>query len=159
MSVSELSRDRVEGRLASLEETYSSFPVNQTTLSVSTDTYERAHERCEAGLVDVYVAVYNDTEDVLLLGGEGAWELPHAESTTEERLEERARTEVRDATGVRCSITGVRRVTIIGILDETDETRDPVYQLVAVLSGEQVGGSPREAVEWRSALPESARPI
>jgi len=159
MSVTELSRDRVEGRLASLEETYSSFPINQTTLSVSTGVYERAHERCEAGLVDVYVTVYNDAEDVLLLENEDAWELPHAESATGERLEERARTEVRNATGVRCSITGVRRVTILGLLDETEADCDPVYQLVAVLSARHVEGSPGEAVEWRSTLPDSARPI
>ena len=84
MRVADLSKDRVAERLGALEEAYSSFPVNQTTLSVSGDAYERARERCTTGLADVYVQVYDDAGEVLLVESDDGLTVPHAEPGTDE---------------------------------------------------------------------------
>ncbi|ELZ22804.1 hypothetical protein C475_16921, partial [Halosimplex carlsbadense 2-9-1] len=86
MSVAEVSRDRVEERLVALEDEYSGFPINQTTLTVPSDAYERAGERCERGIVDAYVQLYNDSDDVLLVERDGEWVVPHGEPATTERV-------------------------------------------------------------------------
>lgn len=158
MSVAEVSRDRVEGRLASLEQAYSSFPVNQTTLSVAPNVYERARERCRDGLVEVYVTVRNDADEVLLVEGDDQWAVPHAEPGSGDRLEERARRAVREDSGVECTITDLRKTIIVSLRDEDDPEREPVYRLITVFAGEHVAGSPDGAVQWRATLPDSALP-
>lgn len=158
MSVAEVSRERVEERLAALEESYSSFPVNQTTLTVTGAVYERARERCRGRLVDVYVQVFDDDENVLLVEGDGSWVVPHCEPESDERLEAGARRALGEETEVDCRITGLRRATILGVLDEEAPERAPVYRLVAVFVGEHVDGLPGEGAAWHSQLPDSALP-
>ncbi|QPV63501.1 hypothetical protein I7X12_02375 [Halosimplex litoreum] len=139
MSVAEVSRDRVEERLVALEDEYSGFPINQTTLAVPSDAYERAGERCERGIVDAYVQVYNDSEDVLLVERDGEWVVPHGEPATDERVVSGTEAAIRAATGVRCSLTDLTRVTILGVRDEDDPDRPPVYRLIAVFVAETDG--------------------
>ena len=152
MAVADLSHDRVISRLAALEETYDSFGVSQTTLSVAPVAYERARERCGEGLAD------NDVDDVLLVEGDGDWVVPHAKPPTDESLEAATRRSVAEQTGVECRITDLERVTILGVRDDEDQDRDTVYRIVAVFAAEQTGGSTTSAAAWHSDLPDSAFP-
>ena len=158
MAVPDLSRDRVEERLGALEEGYASFTVNQTTLSVSPEAYERTRARSDAGLTDVYVQIYGEDGDVLLVEKDDGWVIPHVKPGLEESLELGTRRAVAADTGVECRITDLERVTILGVRDETDPERDPVYRLVTIFVGERVSGSPGEAVAWHSSLPDAALP-
>lgn len=157
MSVADLSGDRVAERLGALEEAYS-FPVNQTTLSVSRTAYERARERCAEGLADVYVQVSNDAGDVLLVERSGEWVVPHAKPDRGERLEVATQRAVAEWTGVDCRLTELERATILGVRNESDPDCEAVYRLVIVFGGEHVGGVPGEGAAWHADLPESAFP-
>jgi ADP-ribose pyrophosphatase YjhB (NUDIX family) len=158
MSVAEASRDRVEQRLAALERAYDSFAINQTTLTVGADAYRRARERCDEELVDTYVQVYNDDDDVLLVENGESWTVPHAEPRRTERLETGVRRAVDDQTGVTCEVTDLDRVTILGVRNEEDPDRSPVYRLVAVFVADYRDGAPGDAVAWHSELPDAALP-
>jgi ADP-ribose pyrophosphatase YjhB (NUDIX family) len=158
MPVADLPRDRVESRLAALEETYASFAVSQTTLSVSPSVYERAREQCAEGLADVYAQVYNGAGDVLLVEGDGEWVVPHAKPDRDEPLEAGTCRTLAERTGVECSVTDLERVTILGVRHGGDPERDTVYRLVPVFSAERVDGTPGDDAAWHSELPESALP-
>lgn len=158
MAVVDLTQDRVEARLAALEEAYPSFAVSQTTLSVSPAAYERAREQCAEGLVDVYVKVYNDVDDVLLVEGDGEWVVPHAKPRSGERLEAATRRALAEQTGVECRITDLERVTILGVRSDENPGRETVYRLVTVFAAERTAGGPTSRSAWHSDLPESALP-
>ena len=158
MPAADLSGDRVAERLGALEEGYASFPVNQTTLSVSPDAYERARERCESGLADVYVQISNDVGDVLLVDGEEGWVVPHAQPGVGESIEMGTRRALAEHTGVACRLTDLERATILGVADESRPERDPVYRLVVVFAAERTGGTPGQGATWHSTLPERALP-
>lgn len=158
MSAADLSGDRVADRLGVLEKAYASFPVNQTTLSVSTEAYERARERCAQGLADVYVQVYNDAGQVLLVERDDGWVVPHVEPQVGERLETGTRRILADRTGVECRITDLERATILGVRHADDPERDPVYRLVAVFAAEYAAGTPADGAAWHANLPEAALP-
>ncbi|MEF8852156.1 MAG: hypothetical protein V5A44_07685 [Haloarculaceae archaeon] len=155
MVVAELSRDVVEERLGALEEAYASFPVNQTTLSVSQEVYRRARDRVNDGLADVYVQVYNDDDDVLLVEGEREWVVPSVTPPARTSLELGVSDAVADHTGVACELTDLERVTILGVRHEDEPERETVYRLVAVFVAERTGGTPGEDAAWHSDLPES----
>lgn len=158
MSAVDLSGDRVADRLGALEEAYASFPVNQTTLSVSGDAYERVRERCADGLADVYVQVYNDDGEVLLVERDGGWVVPHAEPRRAERLERGTRRALAERTGVECRLTDLERATILGVRHEDDPEREPVYRLVAVFAAVRTAGTPAADAAWWADVPESALP-
>ena len=158
MPVAERSRERVQSRIATFEETYDSFPINQTTLSVSAAAYRRARERCHEGTVDAYVRIHGDSDDVLLVDGDDGAVVPNVVLGPEERLEAGARRAVSEATGVECSVTSLDRVTILGIRNDDDPDHDPVYRLVVVLTGSYVDGTPTADAAWHPTLPETAVP-
>ncbi|WP_415380917.1 hypothetical protein [Halosimplex sp. TS25] len=187
MSVAEGSRDRVEERLVALEEDYSGFPVNQTTLAVPRKAYERTGERCQRGIVDAYVQLYNERDDVLLVENDGEWVVPHGEPRTNERVVAGTERAIRERTGIDCVLTGLARVTILGVRDESEPERSPIYRLIAVFTAETdsegsvatgtpvVTGEPAAAdggdeaaaegestladgVRWHPTLPDSAVP-
>lgn len=144
MSVANGSRERVEQRLTALEETYSGFPVNQTTLAVSRNAYERVGQRCRDGTVDAYVRVFNDRGDVLLVERDGGWAVPRYEPRTDERVVEATERALSERTAVDCAVTDLERVTILGVRDEDDSDRRPMYRLVAVFTAEACRESPTE---------------
>ncbi|MFB6183276.1 MAG: NUDIX hydrolase [Haloarculaceae archaeon] len=159
MDISSRSRERVASRIERLEETYESFPVNQTTLAVPARGYERALERSKKGLADVYIEVYNDDGEVLLVHSEGSREIPRGQTKSNESLEAGARREVRESAGVECTIEDIHQATIFGVVDEDDADRDPVYRLVVVFVGRFEGAVTKGAsVEWHHEMPEHVRP-
>ena len=168
MSVAEVTRERVEERLGALEEDYSGFPVNQTTIAVSRAAYERASERCEDGIVDAYVQLYNERDDVLLVEDDDEWVVPHGEPRTDERIVAGTERAVREQTGVECTLDDLSRVTILGVRDEDDPDRPPMYRMITVFSAETdceavASADPSEVAttdgsRWHPTLPDSAVP-
>jgi len=158
MSVGEVSRERVEQRLVSLNEAFESFPVNQTTLTVAPETYRQVREESERGLVDAYVQVSDDAGQVLLREADGDRVVPSVRPGPNDALVDGVRRAVGERTGVECALTGLERVTILGVCREDADDPDPIYRLVAVFSGDAVGGSAGTGFEWADATPESALP-
>ncbi|MFB6139319.1 MAG: NUDIX domain-containing protein [Halosimplex sp.] len=171
MGVAAVSRDRVEERLASLEEAYSGFPIDQTTIAVPREAYERASERSERGIVDAYVQLYNERGDALLVERDEGWTVPHGEPGIGERVVPGTERAVRERTGVDCEITDLGRVTILGVRDEEAPDRGPVYRLIAVFTAETTAdaeaggadgvatdGTTADGVRWHSTVPDSAVP-
>lgn len=156
MRLVERSRDRVEARLAALAESYASYPVNQTTLTVNGEAYERVRDRCSEGLVDAYVRIYNGDGEVLLAEDDGSWVVPSVVPPAGERLETGIERAVEADTGVDCALTALDRVTILGVRHEDAPDRDPVYRLVTVFSGRYVDGAPAGGMAWRDGAPEPA---
>lgn len=150
MSAADLSGDRIADRLGALEDGWASFPVNQTTLSVSPDAYERARRRCESGLADVYVQIYDEEDDVLLVEGDDGWVVPHAQPDPDVSLERGTCRALAEQTGVQCELTALERATILGVRNDADSDVEPVYRLVAVFGADRVGGSPAPGAAWHS---------
>ena len=99
MAVADLSRDVVEERLGALEEAYASFAVNQTTLEVPAESYDRARDRCTEGLADVYVKVSDDAGDVLLVDRDRGWVVPSVRPPASDSLEIGVSRELAEETG------------------------------------------------------------
>jgi ADP-ribose pyrophosphatase YjhB (NUDIX family) len=158
MGVADLSRDVVEERLGALEEAYASFAVNQTTLGVSPKTYRRARDHFTEGLADVYVQVYDEDGDVLLVEGDREWVVPSVNPPSDASLELGVCRALADHTGVECEVTDLERVTILGVCHEDDPDCATVYRLVAVFAARRTGGAPDDDATWHSELPESALP-
>jgi len=158
MAVADLSRDVVEERLGALEEAYASFTINQTTLGVPQETYDRARDRCTEGLADVYVKVSDDDGDVLLVERDRGWAVPSVQPPPRDSLEIGVSRELAESTGVECRITDLERVTILGICHEDEPERETVYRLVAVFTAERTAGSPTTGAAWHSELPDTALP-
>ncbi|MFB6307770.1 MAG: NUDIX domain-containing protein [Haloarculaceae archaeon] len=152
MGVGEQSRRRIRERLDRLEQRYGSFPVNQTTLRVPREAYERAVDRSESGLADVYVEVRDD-DDVLFVRGDDAWQLPHGQTEAGESLEAGARRLVRESTGVDVRIDGLVRATIAGLRNGADPNAEPVYRLVVVFIARATESIDSEDARWRESSP------
>lgn len=169
MSVGEVSRERVEQRLVALDDVFDSFPVNQTTLTVSPDAYQHVRERCRDGLVDAYVQVYDDGEVLLGDGTNGETGgdedgsggdpiVPNVEPDPGESIVAGVRREVDAQTGVECTLTSLERVTILGVCRDDADDPDTVYRLVVVFAADAVNGSTAGGYEWAEGVPDSALP-
>jgi 8-oxo-dGTP diphosphatase len=158
MDDAERSAQWVTGQLDRLEDSYGSAPVHQLSLTVPAARYERAAraertERAAAG-----IRVTNDVDEILLVRDRrGEWACPRGPVETDESLEDGARRNVRETTGISCTIESVERVTIVGIGDEGDRERPQIYCLVVRFAG---SCGPDERVEcadtpvrWRRSRP------
>jgi hypothetical protein len=144
------SRERVAARLDELGDAYDAVPVNQTTVGVPTDCYERARERvtnADRALTSVYVAVRNEDDDVLVVDEETNELVGPIECAPTEMAVEGSAA-VRERTGVDCTIEGVERTTILGVHDEDDPECSTVYQLVVELAARYVAGDPGDVATW-----------
>lgn len=150
------ARPDIEAQIASLEEAFGPFPVNQTTISVPEEQYLRVRDR-PPGWIDAYVEVRAENGDVLHVRTDGSVELPSASLTLESGLESQVRAAVEEATGVTCSLAGVESASIAGLRNGDGEIGDTVYQLVAILGAAREGGQLGEDALWQSS-PESIRP-
>jgi len=154
MSLAGRSRDCVEDLLAELEAEYGSFPVSQTTVSVSSECYEETAREWEGTVGRVDVHVRNDADEVLVLPDGDEVRPPASTVSSGGSIEERARRAVQ-STGVECRIDGLEAVTIAGVRNEDDAEADPVYRLLALFTGTHVGGTPPTEGQWRADPPES----
>ncbi|MFC7056893.1 hypothetical protein [Halovenus salina] len=157
MGVVEQSQETVEEYLSALEQSHQSFPVNQTTVAVSVDEYQRERERADAGSVDSYVKVENEEGQVLHLD-EGDLVLPSAR-TSEGNIERVTADAVEESTGIVPRIEDIEQATILGIHD-TDSDHETVFRLAVVFKASHQSGSPTSDVVWHSSaeLPEIVTP-
>lgn len=157
MGVVEQSQETVEEYLSALEESYQSFPVNQTTVAVSVDEYQRERERADAGSVDSYAKVENEGGEVLHLD-EGDLALPSAR-TSEGNIERVTVDAVEESTGITPRIEDIEQATILGIHD-TESDHETVFRLAVVFEASHRSGSPTADAVWHPSaeLPEIVTP-
>jgi len=164
VTIHDRSRRRVRAALDRLEADYGSFDVHEDRYAVPTDRYEAIRDRFEAGSVG-YAGVWvtNDEGEVLLIdedGREGLSE-PTGKHRPEERLEETARREVREETGVECEITGVALAHVVEMADAENPDRPSIVQLVLAFAGTYLEGTPEPGeakirqVRWWREHPET----
>lgn len=158
MGVVEQSQETVEARLSVLDDSYESFPVNQTTVTVPSREYRRERERADAGSVDLYAKVENERSEVLHVESDGELALPWTR-TTEESIECIALDAVEEATGVSCRLDGVEQATILGIHD-AEADHEAVYRLAVVFEGVPESGTLDTNAVWhsRTEVPEIVAP-
>ncbi len=157
MGIPERSRERVEAYIAGLEETYGTFPVNQTTVSLPAERYDavRERERETGGFVDAYVQVEDSERNVLHVARNGHADLPGVRVAMDARTEPQVRAAVRKRTGIECTIVGVERATIAGVRNAEKDDCGTLYHVVAVFSGQHVSGTPVADAVWEP----SANPV
>lgn len=151
MGIAERSRARVEELLSELEVAYDSVPVNQTTLALSGERYERAREQYADRSVDTYVELRNDAGEVLHVREDGSVGLPGTVGDPADSLEEAVRQAVGAQAGVDLVIDGVSEVTIVGLSNADDEDAAVLYRLLVVFEADYAGGDLAENAEWRAA--------
>jgi ADP-ribose pyrophosphatase YjhB (NUDIX family) len=151
------SEEWVENQLGRLTDEYDSSSVHQTSWTVPAERYDRiagiaADERAAAG-----VRVTNDDEVLLVRDRRDEWSSPRGRVGPDESLEEGAIRNVREATGIECTVEDVERISMVGVGDETDRDRSSIYCLVVLFAGscgpdERV--DPAETpVRWRQSRP------
>lgn len=164
MSVGERSKDAVERRLSELEAVYGSFAIHQTTWEVPVEEYEAAVERFDRGHVARVGARVENPDGTSLFvrdrSSDDDWEDPGGDVPSDERMADAVVRRVRETTGVECTVEGLVRATIVGIVDRSADESDPVYRLSALFQARYVDGEPRpgdgiEVVEWLDEPPET----
>lgn len=157
MSVTERSRRYVRSVLDRLESEHDAFPVREETWEVARDEYREIRDRFEAGTVGGAGAwVANDDGEVLLIRDQdrAGWGDPGGKHEPGERLEETARREVKEETGIDCALTGIVEARIIEILTEGPADPPSIVRLIVLFEAEHLSGAPRprdgeiEAVAW-----------
>lgn len=158
MSIPEHSEGWVTDQLSRLTDEYGSAPVHQLSWTVPEERYERAAavedgERAAAG-----VRVTNDADEILLVRDRhNEWACPRGPVEPDESLENGAVRNVQEATGIDCTVEGVERITIVGVSDEADRDRPPIYCLIVLFVGSCGPGERVECadspVRWRSTRP------
>jgi hypothetical protein len=147
MSEPDRLRERVGEVLASLEESYGSFPVNQSTVSVPAKRYTTVRERAPEGCVDAYAEVRNADSEILHVSENGEWVLPGTSLPIDCALGRRVREAVAREAGIEWTIDGLARATITGIRAD-DADRETIYRMVLVFTGRHTGGRVGNGVEW-----------
>lgn len=120
MDVEKETRTEVNRRLNRLQDRYGSFTVCEETVENDPEFFKRGKAMAEEGWIgDAGAWVTDEEKQVLLIRHEGSpdeWGIPGGGHEPGETMEETARREVREETGVECSITDVsfaRRKTIV----------------------------------------------
>lgn len=158
MNVSERSEGWVADQLSRLTDEYGSVSVHQLSWTVPAERYHRVTEAEDGERAIAGVHVTNAENNTLLVRDRhNEWVCPRGPVDTDESLEDGAVRNVRETTGIDCTVEDVERITIIGISDEEDRDRPPVYCLVVRFVGscgsdERVECSNRP-VRWRSTRP------
>lgn len=142
------TRDVVEDHLSGLEQLYGAFPVNQTTVTLPHEQFERVDEDRDAQLVDAYVEVHDEDERVLHVETSGTMELPGRTVDLDRSIEQQLRETVREDTGVEFTVEGIESVTIAGVRDEDDPDAETLYHLVVVFEGQYESGDVDAGARW-----------
>jgi len=158
MGVVEHSSGAVETWLSTLEESYGSFSVNQTTVPVPERRYEQERARATAGRVDLYAKVTNQDSEVLHVSDDDGFRLPSTTTDGLQDFEEAICGAVRDAAAVDCQVTDVAEVTILGVADADNDDRDTVCRLGVLFEATHEAGAVGEGAQWQPAT-EATEPI
>jgi len=149
MGVVERSSANVKSCIAALEESYSSFSINQTSIAVSPAQYEQACEEAREDRIDLYAKVRNDDAEVLHVQKQDAVALPSTSTAVDRSLELAVCDAVAEVTGVECSITAVDRATIIGISNAEDDDCGTIYRLAIVFEATRESGTANADAVWQ----------
>jgi ADP-ribose pyrophosphatase YjhB (NUDIX family) len=158
------TREEISRRIERLQDKYGSFPVHEETVENDPDYFERGREMVKKGWIgDAGAWVTKNSNQVLLIRHEESrheWGIPGGGHEPGEIMEETARREVREETGVECTITDVnyaRRKTIV-LAPNPDER----YQMLttifnATYNSGSISIDDREVLEakWFSEPPEN----
>jgi hypothetical protein len=142
----EPSRDRVTETLERLQERYSAFDVQQTSVGVPSDVYERA---ADGGVLDASVRVRNDDGEVLVTESEDREVTPRVRYDPETDPAAELESALLAETGVGCRVEDLLDVSIVAVHDEEAEDRDPTYVLEANFEGRYEDGTPTGSLAWR----------
>lgn len=120
MGVEEQTKTEVNQQLKRLQDEYGEFTVHEETVENDVEFFEHGREMAEEGWIgDAGVWVTDDEDRVLMIRHEGSpnvWGIPGGGHQPGETIEETAQREVREETGIECSITDVnfaRRKTVV----------------------------------------------
>ncbi|MEF8814922.1 MAG: hypothetical protein V5A55_14075 [Halovenus sp.] len=148
MRVVEHSSTGIEQILSELKGVYGTFPINQTTVTVSPERYDRVRRADGQAWIDLYAMVRNGTGDVLHVDGESGCVLPGISVDEGASLEPTLRSTVWEQTGIDCRIAGIAEARIVGIRDRARADSDTVYRLAVVFESESLAGSPTDDACW-----------
>jgi ADP-ribose pyrophosphatase YjhB (NUDIX family) len=164
MNVKKETREEISRRIERLQERYGSFPVHEEIVENNPDYFEQGKEMAEEGWIgDAGAWITDDANRVLLIRHENSpneWGTPGGGHEPGETMEETTRREMREETGVECTITDVnfaRRKTIV-LAPNPDER---YYMLTVIFDAKYSSGSisisDEEVLEakWFSELPEN----
>ena len=144
------SRERVEDYLSGLEQIYGSFPVNQTTVSLPREQFERVGADHELRLVDAYVEVRDVNRQVLHVESGSTTELPGGAVDLDGPVEQQLKETVREDTGVECVVEDVESATITGVRDEDEPESETLYHLTVVFGASYESGTVAGEARWES---------
>lgn len=168
MEVTEKTDAEVQRRVNRLTERYGAFDLHEETVENDRDFFEQGVEMAKEGWIgDAGAWVTDDEGRVLLIrhaDRPDEWGIPGGGHEPGETMEETARREVREETGVECTIVDVnfaRRKTIV--LESDPEKR--YYMLTVVFDADFEGGTIESSDEeildaaWFSEPPENVLPF
>lgn len=167
MSLTRRTKRAVDDALGRLREEYGAFDCVEKTWTVDREEYDAVRERFRAGTVGGAGAWIRDGDGRALMvrhEGEESWSDPGGKGEPGESLEETARREVREESGVRCSLTGVLQAHVVKIVcrgDKSGANRDSLYRLIVIFDAAYESGivRPREGeiaeARWMTEMPEN----
>ena len=145
------SRERVTARLTQLRDVYDGFDIQQTTLSVGPEEFERV---CGDGNSTVLaeVAVTDGAERHLLVERDDGWHRPETTVSDNEPLVDTVREAVARRTGLTPRIETLTAATIVAI--ECEPCDGAAYQLRVQFAASPAEGEVRDPAAWRAESPE-----
>jgi hypothetical protein len=153
MAAVEQSTGAVESYLLALAESYDSFSINQRTVTVAPERYEREHKKpCT---VDVHAKVENEHAEVLHIEEEGASTLPSTTLGMEDSLEPAAKAAVSEQASITCTIIDIEAVTIFGVHNAEDSDCETLYRLAVLFEARHTAGTVCEGAAWKQYDPTS----
>ncbi|MFC7072687.1 NUDIX hydrolase [Halovenus rubra] len=143
-SITARSKTRVDNILADLEQQYGSFEVVKKRWERSEVAFDRLLTQFEQGRLDgAGVWITNDDGEVLLVRNEGedGWADPGGKVEVGEEYATAAKREVREETGIDCTLTGLRELHKIENITASHPAS--IFEVIAVFDGEYVDGAVR----------------
>ena len=146
------SRERVTARLTQLRDIYDGFDIQQTTLSVGPEEFERV---CGDGNSTILaeVAVTDDAGRHLLVERDDGWHRPETTVSDSEPLVDTVREAVARRTGLTPRIETLTAATIVAI--ECEPCDGAAYQLRVQFAASPAEGEVRDPAAWHAESPEA----
>ncbi|SEK98633.1 NUDIX hydrolase [Haloferax larsenii] len=143
MDIEERTRNEVQRHLGQLRNKYGEFPLDQERVTNEPDFFKKGVRLAEEGWIgDAGAWVTDDEGRVLLIRHSNSpdeWGTPGGGHEPGESLEETARREIREETGVECSLTGVYWARQKTIVHENDSNKQ-ISMLTIEFEADYTGG-------------------
>lgn len=152
MGAVERSYAIVESHIETLDEAYSSFSINQTTIAVDQERYEQELAAADATEIAVYAKVHNESSEVLYLPEGDSLQLPSTTVSSVENVGPAAREAIRESVQVECEFGGLDAATILGVRDADDESRDTIYSLAVFFDAFVADEAVNVDAQWQERI-------